>query len=396
MTASASADTLRLHRLTMVEERDGIMVGRPDIASYALFPPEGAEVLKMLAAGASIASAAAWYERTCGESLDLEDFVEALQDLGFVCGADEEYTEPSPVRWQRLGGWLFSWPAWAAYLVVVATALVLMARRPELRPSYRNLFFTHYLSLIPIALTATMIPCILLHEGFHALAGRRLGLPSKLSIGRRLYYLVAETRLDSLFSVPRRRRYLPFMAGMLADTVLISLLTVLAAVLQDRGVARWLPALCLAVAFSCVLRLIWQLMFYLETDLYFVLVHALSCTDLQNATRYYLRVRINRLLRRRPPTPPSVEWSDRDNRMARWYAPLLVIGYGFSLGSLLWAGLPTTVHFCSLLIERFRGTSATDGIIDALSFLTLSSLQWGLLAYVTIRDRRDRARANSR
>jgi hypothetical protein len=393
VTSSTTPDgtTVRLHRLTMIPEDDGVMIGRPDTASYAVFPEEGAEVLRMLDSGVPLPEVADWYERTAGEPLDVDDFLEILQDLGFVRGEDEdgEGPEPGRVRWRRLGNWTFSWPAWLVYTALTVAATVEMIRDASLRPSYHDVFFTDHLALIPIALTVVQIPCILVHEGFHALSGRRLGLPSTLTISRRLYYLVAETRLDSLFSVPRRRRYLPFLAGMLADTVLISGLTLLAVGLRGHGPA-WVAALMLAISFTCVMRLLWQFMFYLETDLYYVVTNALRCSDLQNAARFQVRTAVRRWTRRPPPeADPDAEWSDRDRRMARWYAPLLVVGYGFSLGSLLWAGIPTTVHFWSQINDRFRDSGTeTGGILDAASFVGLTALQIALLVYVTVRDRR--------
>ncbi|MBY8881338.1 hypothetical protein [Actinacidiphila acidipaludis] len=441
VTPPGRVTTVRLHRLTMVPEDDGVMVGRPDTASYALFPEEGAEALRMLDAGVPLDEVAAWYERTCGETLDVDDFLEILEDLGFLTENGEPPPPPAPVRWQRLGRWTFSGPAWFCYAVLLLAAGVEWVRDASLRPSYHDVFFTSHLALIPITLTVVQIPCILIHEGFHALSGRRLGLPSTLTISRRLYYLVAETRLDSLFSVPRRRRYLPFVAGMLADAVLIAGLDLLAVALRGHGVPGWVPALLLAVAFTCVMRLVWQFMFYLETDLYYVLTNALRCSDLQNATRAHLRRRFRQVVRRGSAkagatvpdgtasavADPSVDgaggaggaggadgadlageaaggenpgadggsddqWSDRDRAMARWYAPLLVAGYGFSLGSLVWAGIPTTVHFWSLVSDRFRGSGTPTGaLLDAVSFVGLTGLQIGLLLYVTVRDRRARA-----
>ena len=339
----------------MVAERDGVMVGRPEIASYALFPEDGAEVLRLLSSGRSLAEVTAWYEQACGESLDVDDFLAVLEDLQFILPDGEEEPAPVPVRWQRLGRWTFSPLAWLVYGGLMVAAIVAMIHQPALRPSYRQLFFTDYLALIPVALTTAIVPAILLHESFHALAGRRLGLPSTLSIGRRLYYLVAETRLDSLFSVPRRKRYLPFLAGILADAVLISVLTLTAAGLRGHAPA-WFGGLCLAVAFTCVLRLIWQFMFYLETDLYFVFTHALGCADLQNATRFYLKTRLRRLLHRRTsadrrrvvrPGPGGGSLVrtavGRPVTASRWAASI-------------WAGIPATMRFWSLIFHRF-----TDG-----------------------------------
>lgn len=387
---SSGGPTVRLHRLTMVPEGDGVIVGRPDIASYAVFPEEGAQVLRMLDSGAPVPEVAAWYERSTGSPLDFDDFLSTLEDLRFRKADGELEVVTARVRWQRLGAWTFSWPARLGYGALVLAAAVAMARAPRLRPSYRDLFFTSHLALIPIVLTAAQLPFVLLHESFHALAGRRLGLPSTLRISRRLFYVVAETRLDSLFSVPRRQRYLPFLAGMLADLLTISAATLLAATLTGHSVPSWIPALCLAIAYSCVLRLIWQFLFYLETDLYFVLANVLRCPDLHRVARFHTRLWFRRLLGRQAPDSAD-EWSAHDHAMARRYAPLIVAGYGFSFGSLAWAGLPATVHSWSLIAGRFTGRGIpVSGFLDALSFFGLTVLQIGLLTYVSVRDRRSR------
>lgn len=394
MTTAQAVTTIRLHKLTMVDEGDGVMIGRPDIGSYAVFPAEGAQALRMLAAGTPVPEVAAWYQRECGSPLDVTDFLELLEDLRFLRGDGDGEPADAPIRWQRLGAWTFSWPAWACYAAVTAAAVTMMVRAPYLRPTYRHIFFTHYLSLIPVVLTSALIPAILLHEAFHALAGRRLGLPSTLTISRRFYYLVAETRLDSLFSVPRRKRYLPFLAGMVADVMLFSALTLVAAMLHASHLPSWCAGVCLAIAFTCVLRLIWQFMFYLETDLYFVISHGLRCPDLQAATRFYIKSRLRKLLRR-PAPRTGASWGEREAVMARWYAPVLVAGYGFSLFNLLWAGIPSAIRFVSLIVDRLFGARTPPAsILDALSFIVLGSVQWGLLLYVAVRDRRVRARAN--
>ncbi len=99
-----------------------------------------------------------------------------------------------------------------------------MTRDHALIPQYRNLFFTSYISVISLVLYFGQFPFIVLHETFHALAGRRLGLRTRLGFGRRLYFVVVETTMDGLVSVPRRKRYLPILVGMLADLLVIAVL----------------------------------------------------------------------------------------------------------------------------------------------------------------------------
>lgn len=391
-TTAPSSVHLHLHRLTMVEEDGGVMVGRPDTGSYAWFPSEGAELLRRVAAGTPLAEGVRWYEQTTEETLDVEDFLATLDDLGFARAQDEDPTPATPVRWQRLGVVVFSWPAMFGYAALIVASLVAMVRDPSLRPSYENLFFTDHPSLIPVVLTLIGLGFVVVHEWFHMLAGRRLGLPSTLNIGRRLYYLVAETRLNSLLSVPRRQRYLPFLAGMLCDTVLFAALTLLAVVLRDAGVVAWCYKLCLALAFTNVLRLIWQFLFYLETDLYYVIATALRCTDLQAAARFVVASQVRRL-RRRPMREPDPDWSDRDRAAARWYAPMLFAGYAFSFASLIWIGIPTFVRLWSAALHEVRTPNATvTQLADGSILLLLMAGELGLLLYVTVRDWRAKRR----
>ena len=81
-----------------------------------------------------------------------------------------------------------------------------MVTSPELLPSYHDLFFTHYMTVLELVTFLGQFPLILLHELAHALAGRRLGLRTRLSIDRRRYYVVFVTEMDGLVTVPRRKR----------------------------------------------------------------------------------------------------------------------------------------------------------------------------------------------
>jgi hypothetical protein len=392
MTAGEAAGTcVRLQALTYVTEVEGVLVGRPDTGSYGVFPPEGAELLRSLEAGATLEVGARWWQEQTGEQLDIADFLAILDDLGFVVGDDEVRAEFGQVRWQRLARVLFSPPLWILYTAVIAGGLATMVADPSLRPSYRDFFFTSQIALIPLVLALLQMPLLLIHEGYHALAARRLGLPSKLGIGRRFYYLVAETRLNSLYSVPRAQRYLPFLAGSLIDAVGVGVFTILSAAAYHWGAPPWVGGLALALAFSGVLRVLWQFLFYLETDLYFVINTATRCDDLHGAGKYRLRAWLRSVLRR-PALQDGGQWSDHDLAAARWYAPVIVVGYGFSLLILLLVALPAAVRFCHIVVQRLDGSQpqSVGGVIDTVIFVLLSLISLSLLGYVTVRDLRRR------
>ncbi|GLW56509.1 hypothetical protein [Kitasatospora phosalacinea] len=396
-----------LHPLVYLEEGDEVTVGRVDTDSYAVLPPDGARLVRWLAEGLTPRQAAEAYRREYGEGVDVADLLAGLDELGFVRtaapatadGADgaadgtaAPEPPPRPVRWQRLGRAAFSPPAWACYLLLVGSAAVATVRSPDLAPRPSNVFFSPYFTLVALVLFVGQFPLILVHEGFHALAGRRLGLPTRLRIGHRLIFVVLETSLDGLVAVPRRRRYLPILAGMLADTVLTAALTLTAAATRHPdGTLDGTGKLCLALAYATLLRLAWQAFLHLRTDLYVLLGTVLGCHDLHATAQGVLR----NAVRRRTGRPPLDEsgWHPADRRAARWYAWLMVGGYAFSLTVFAAGVLPAAARFVTGTVDRLGGRAATGEFVDSAVFFALTVLQLAAVAHLALRDRRRRRAA---
>lgn len=417
----------RLHPLSYLDEGEQVVIGRTDTDSYGVFPPDGAELVRRLAAGAAPEEAALWYEETYGEPVDVADFLETLDELGFLAGPGEDGTTAGtagaagnaansaaagtgtgstgttgstaaaspPVRWQRLGRWAFSIPAWIAYALLVGGTVAAMATRPRLMPHTGNLFFTHYVTLIALTLWLGQIPLLLWHESFHALAGRRLGIRSKLRLSYRLYFLVFETHLDGLAVKPRRQRYLPMLAGMVADVLAICVLTWVAVALgATRGRMPMPAGMFLALAFGTTIRLGWQFYFYLRTDLYFVAIVALGCQDLHTAARRILGNRFRRLRGR--PVLSEEDLFPRDRRIGRWYSWLLLVGYTFSLSVLALVGIPALVRSSRIAVGRFTHTGTTwSQALDSTVFLAVNAVQFGLVGLIAVRNRLRRRRRAS-
>lgn len=383
-----SEATLQFHRLTFVPEPDGILVGRPDIESYAVLPADGAELLRRMADGMPAEQAATWYQDTFGERLDIDDFIESLHDLGFVRAAGEERAAPLSVRYQALGKAVFSPLAWICYTGLIIGCAVAMAYDPQLRPAPHNVFFSSSLIAIQVLLTLAQLPALLWHEGFHVLAGQRLGLPSRLRLSRRMYFPVIETELNGLLSVRRNKRYLPFLAGMLSDVLLFSGLT-LAAAFDARDGLSWVGGLALAVAYATVLRLAWQFFVFLRTDLYYVFTTALGCTDLHAATSAYLRERFSRLPGVRPSTADETEWSPRDRAMAPWFGLVTVLGVAFLLAWAVFAIVPVMVGFFTRLVEGLAsGDVAATGFWDSAVTLAILVTEFFVLPILAGRSER--------
>ncbi|NLU81129.1 hypothetical protein HCA58_22860 [Micromonospora sp. HNM0581] len=380
-----------LHPLVYLADGEEITIGRRDIDSYGIFPPDGAEMVRRLAAGETPREVDLWYQREYGESADIDHVLGALAELDFIVDGGEITQLQRPINGQRLGAAMFSFPAMILYAVVISASLIAMARSPDLTPHYSNLFFTDYLTIIEAALAAGAVPLVLLHEAFHLLAARRLGIRSRIRVGRRLYYVVLETSLDGLVTVPRRQRYLPILAGILLDVLIFSLLTLIADLTRTpSGGLSATGRLCLALAFATLLRIAWQFFFYLRTDLYVLMSTLLGCVDLHTTAKRLLRNRLWRLTGRHDRLADEEQWHPIDRRVASWYSWLIVAGYTFSIAVFAFGVAPAVYLMFANAVGRLIGEPTTGELADSVVFLVLNLGQILLTVWLAVRERRQR------
>jgi hypothetical protein len=391
-----------VHELSFVPEGEDVVVGRMDTGSYAVFPADGAELLKRLAAGLPLEQAAEWYEATFSEPVDVEDFVDTLQELGFLresAGTGPQAPEqPEPgtvrVRYQRLGRVVLSPVAWACYAAVVGAWLAVLARHGDLAPKASQIFFVKSLLIVQLVITFGQVPLILAHEGFHVLAGRRLGLPTRLRLSNRLTYIVAETQINGLMSVRRRKRYLPFLAGMGCDAVVLAVLGLLAQLARhDDGGLSATSKVCLALAFTVALRIVWQFQLYLRTDLFFVVATAMKCYDLHDASKAIMKNRLWRILRAPHRMVDETQWTERDRKVGAYYGPFLVLGVCAFIAVTVFASVPVGIRYFTI-----AGEALGAGRIDAHFWDSVVSLGFNAaqIAVLVVLARRKRGYGRSR
>ncbi len=145
---------------------------------------------------------------------------------------------------------------------------------------------------------------------------------------------------------------------------------------------------CLSVAYITLLRFLWQFSFYLRTDLYYVIMTALGCVDLQNTTRAYVRHLFFTFFRRADKMEDEAQWHPRDRQVVRWYTPVYLGGYAVSIGLLLFVGAPLTIQLLSMMIAHLlHGISADPGgFLDAMIFLAFNLLPWIVLTVSIARN----------
>ncbi len=390
MTAALErAGAVRLRPLTYLPETDGVMVGCAQTDSYALLPPDGAALLEQLTLRPPD-EAGRWYESTYGEPVDVSDFLDTVAELGFV---DDGPLGPRHrldrravgLRWQRTGRVLYSPLAGVVAAAVVVATLVAVVHDPALLPRTDHVFFSDYLLLIELTVAFGQVPLILLHEVCHVLAARRLGVPARIRVSHRMYFVVFETVMDGLVMVPRRRRYLPMLAGMLCDLLVVCVLTLVAGV---AGTPSAVAGVCLALAFSTVVRFALEFLLFLRTDVYYLICTVVGTVDLHTTSSEILADAWWRLVRRRDKLHDPVRWHPTDVRAARWYTPVHAAGYLLAAALLALVLLPVSWRFLeSAATQLLHPNLGSVHFWDALGLLLLNAAQPAAAALLWLRER---------
>jgi hypothetical protein len=380
---------LEFHPLSFVPDGEDVVVGRVDTGSYAVLPADGAELLRRLSTGIAPEAAAEWYRTEFDEDVDIDDFLAEIAELGFVRTGGETTSAAARPRFQWLGRALFSPVAWIIYALIMFWWAVAAAPHADILPHPGQVYFTGSLIAVQLVIVASQVPFGFLHESFHVLAGQRLGLSSTLGVSNRFTYVVFETRINGLMSVPRRQRYLPVCAGMLADVLVLCILDLVAELTRSPGGAlSFVGRLCLTLAFTTVARIGWQFLLYLRTDLYFVLATALRCHDLHDAGVAIMRNRLRRLTGRTARLVDETQWTERDRRIGAWYGWFIGIGVLAAIGMTVFLSVPVLIRFVRQLVSGLLSTDHNGAFWDAAVSLILLAVQFGLPAVLARRKRR--------
>jgi len=225
-----------VHPFTRQQEGEEMVIGIQDTGIFLSLPREAVELLDLLARGKNVGEVSDLYLEKTGETPDLEDLLVHLESKGIVgaqatnLAASEETVPVGQIKYhfsgfpQSVARVLFGRLALTCAAAFIALALCAILRWHSLMPVPMDLVFYQQRALSWTLLTAFTYSGIFLHEMAHLVAARSVGVNSRMGISHRLWYLVAETDLTGLWSVPRNQRYLPMLAGIILDALVASLL----------------------------------------------------------------------------------------------------------------------------------------------------------------------------
>ncbi|SCF10233.1 hypothetical protein GA0074695_3484 [Micromonospora viridifaciens] len=401
ITLDADSRPRVAHLVVRREDEDEYVVGDPATGIFVVVPEVGARLVALFAAGHTIGEAAAQVERETGEPVDVVDFVAVLVDAGVLDGRPAEDRPPPTARhWSisripaRYARPLFGRTAWACYVGCLVAALAMFAAEPSLLPTYEDTFIFPDVVLSLLITNVVVVVLTVVHEVWHALAGAAVGVPSRLRVERRGIFPVLETDLSGLWALPPERRYGPFLAGMAIDCVLL-FAAVAPRFAWSRGWIDLSPGLVrflAMVVFSQAVKLAFQTLAYLRTDMYLVMATATGCRNLNQVTRLSLK----RLIRRLSPAEATIlrDAHARDLRVSRWYRLLYLAGItwmAWFAWHFLWPSAKVTLGWAGGVLIGTPLASAYWW--EGIALLLFASLNLLLPLGVIVRNRRRARRA---
>ena len=367
-----------------------IVIGRTDTMTFLALPAEAVEILDYLAQGKTIQQVQTLYQEQYGEVPDIAEFLELLESEGFVQPKAAAVTEqqdraeqsfvvlPSThatptfhfVNFpQRVAELIFKPVALIGYGLIIVLALVAAIIEPSVIPGWSAYLFTTNMTIMVLSLTALTYSTLFLHELAHLVAARAVGVPARFSIGHRLWVLVAETDMTGVWSVPRNKRYLPFLAGSLLDAVSAAVL-ILVFFAEQRAWISLPPvvfSLGRALLLAYLLRILWQCYFFVQTDFYYVITTLLNCKNLIGDTETYLQNIAARFIGWLPQVDQS-HIPAKEMRTIRWYALVWLGGRIVALSVLLLVSLPLMYTYLLTVSSTLQAGFAANpyAFIDSL------------------------------
>lgn len=399
---SYTSDTIvTVHPFSRQVENDEVLIGRVETGTFLALPADAVEILDQLAAGRTVGEAQELYRQQHGETPDMEDFLQLLERKGFLLAtsgdaqhrpAGESRTIAPAVRPhferipQQVARRLFSPRALRLSQLVIVLAVLAAALEPGIVPGRTSLYFARHRAGNALSLFLLGYLAVFVHEMGHLVAARAVGVGSRMSIGHRLWALVVETDLTGLWSVPKRDRYLPLLAGPLVDALSAAFL--LLVLFAHARVWISLPGLVApfleALVFLYLMRLLWQCFFFVRTDFYYVIASFFNCRNLLGDTETFLR---NQLARFGLATYTDQRYIPlAEARVIRAYAPVWLMGRILALNVLFFVTVPVVLKYVSELGQTLRRgyTSNPYAFIDSilLAVLALGPLSIGLALWL--------------
>jgi putative peptide zinc metalloprotease protein len=328
-------------------------------------------------------------ERILKETYPMEDvnllhFAEQLLNLELIDEIDGLKVERQQHQGPRfgflqispkVGKFFFNKVSYPIYFVFFVVNIVLFIMNPSLFPHHKDIFVFDIMVLNVILWMTITFLLVLIHELGHVLAMRSHDLPTKVEISHRLFFVVLETDMSSVWKLAPKDRNILFLAGLCFDTVLLFIALIIQLMFPN-GPGITIGLMNLAI-FDIVLRMIYQCCFYMKTDLYFFFENVTGCYNLMENAQQKIRKHLLFLKRK---LHEEVVFSGEKNTIFL-YSIFYFLGVAITITLFFTYYIPEVIYAGKQLLPGFGHSPTSLAFWDAVVFTLQVTIFLLLLLY---------------
>jgi putative peptide zinc metalloprotease protein len=253
------------------------------------------------------------------------------------------------------------------YFILFISNLVLFFTKPNLMPHYKDIFISNLMILnIPAWMLLTFV-LVLIHEFGHVLAIRAYNLPTKLGIGHRLFLVVLETDMSSVWKLPSKDRNVLYLAGLCFDSVIL-FLALMGQTAFPAGPVL-LHGVLRIIVLDTVIRMLYQGCIYMKTDLYYLFENSTGCYNVMENAQQAIK---NRFSRKSSVSGEVV--FDAERKTVYWYSVFYFAGIAISIALYLFFYIPQLFFAIKKILPGFEKSFTSlpfwDSSVFALQLVT--------------------------
>lgn len=318
------------------------------------------------------------------EDVNLLEFAEQLIDLQLLDSIDGVKIDKQEIQREQLGFlWIspkigkffFNKFTYFLYGAIFILNILLFIVNPSLFPHHEDIFVFDLMVVNVLFWMFFTFLFVLIHEFGHVLAMRAHNLPTKLEIGHRMFFVVFETDMSSVWKLPSKDRNVLFLAGLSFDSLILFVALILQLIFQsEQGIILGLMNLAV---FDVVLRIIYQCCFYMKTDLYFVFENVSGCYNLMEMAQQTIRKKLPFL---NSHAREEVVFSEERNTVFT-FSVFYFLGVVITIALYIIYFIPEVIHAGKQLLPGFGMAPTSLAFWDAVLFTLQVSIFLLLLLY---------------
>ncbi|WP_127537663.1 PqqD family protein [Paenibacillus illinoisensis] len=365
------------NHLTVQKDGEEYTIGDPEQSIYIRIPIEGVLAIELMDGINTLDEISNLLKKNHDVDVDIIDFVETLLELNLIHKFNDEVLVTLKASKDERGGrvkvgrLLFNKFTVFVYLISFVASIIIFTFNPALLPSYQDYFiFNESVGLSLLILFLISWSLTILHESAHYFAASSLGVPVNFKISIRWFWMVIEANMNSLWSIERKKRYLPFLAGMAWDSVILLLALVCQYIYQQDSIIVGYMRLIVLIQ---IYKFLWHLLIFFRTDLYYVLITITNSSNLLGQAILYLRKIYSKNAR--------IEWSklrQNEQTLSRIFSFIYLLGIFsaillFSFFSIPGFLIAVSKAVTNLVNNSWHSLYFWDGtIVIALAFFNLA------------------------